>query len=217
MVEDAPSLFDRRQARRMARHRRQLGYVYAAAGIALAILAVIFAFALGSAQGTEWRLAARWTARVSFLLFVVLFVCAAIAPVSEDHRTDGKLRTALRAFAGSHLVHLVALSLYLLHGGSTGLVTIIGGSLGYGVILALLLATSVSTGDILGKRRRLLIGAGLWYLWLMFAATYAGRFARGEGTAFHAAALVVLAGLALFWLVRRWPRHHPGTVERMPE
>jgi hypothetical protein len=208
LTAETETLFDRRLARREARHRRRLGYLYAAAGGILAIVAVIFGLSVGMSSGQEWQLSARWSARVSLHLFAVLFIIASLEGLyRQTIPSTGRFRTALRAFAGSHLIHLVAFILYFATTSEPArLITVLGGSLGYVALFVLLVCTSMTVGELLGnRRRRWLMTACLWYLWLVFAATYATRLVEGQGSLFSGYAILILLGLAAFWLFR-WQR-----------
>lgn len=200
----AETLFDRRNARRDARHRRQLGYVYAAAGSVAAIVAVIFGIALGVSFVDEWQLAARWTARVSLHLFAVLFVLGAIEQIYRIGASTEMFRIALRAFAGSHAIYAVALAVYASSTYSPpGAALIIAGTLGFIALLVLLVCTSMTIGALLGDDlRRGAMTASLWYLWALFAGAYANRLVDGQSVLFSSYALLLCLAVASVWLIQ---------------
>jgi DMSO/TMAO reductase YedYZ heme-binding membrane subunit len=161
--------------------RRHSGLL-AIAGIAIAVL-IIAAAVVSTGPGLEgWRNATHLTARLSALLFLVVFVSGALARLAPGAAT----RTLLRerrgvglGFAGAHFVHLGAVVTYLSMGGSMPpiFVPVLGG-FGY-VLIALMAMTSNDWSvRVLGRNWKRLHMFGVSFLWLAFAFNYAGPLAR---------------------------------------
>jgi methionine sulfoxide reductase heme-binding subunit len=125
-------------------------------------------------------LAARYTARFSFLWFLMLFVSRPLATLWPRPITQWMLsrqRHLGLSFALAHFVHLGALVEYLrVSGEPANPVTVIFGGLGY-VVLAVMVATSNDASvHLLGANWRRLQRFGMYYLLFVFVATYLRRF-----------------------------------------
>ena len=129
-----------------------------------------------------WQLAARYTARTSFLLFLWPYLASSLARLWPN----GVTRTVLRerrgfglAFAGAHGVHFAALVMFFQVSGETpSPVTLALGGFGY-VLVALMAATSNNASvRLLGRNWPRLHTFALHYVWFIFVATYAGRIAK---------------------------------------
>lgn len=157
-----------------------------AASAALVLLAVLQGEGTGE-QG--WLLAARYTARVSALWFLVVF---AVSPLSRRLHTalmHGLLRERRGlglAFCAAHSVHLGAIAGVLRFGGERDPLTLAGGGLAY-LLMFVMAATSndAAVRTLGGARWRLLHAIGLYYLWLIFFQTYAGSVIGEAPTASH--------------------------------
>lgn len=77
-----------------------------------------------------WLFAARYTARFSFHLFLILFAVERIFAWS-----DAAQRAGIVAFGTAHYVHLIALGIYNLH---VGIMPELGGLIGGGIFYATL-------------------------------------------------------------------------------
>jgi methionine sulfoxide reductase heme-binding subunit len=183
---------------------------WCAAGVA-GMVAVLLGVAGTDEDGL--RLVIRATARTSAVLFVLAFTASAARRRWPSRATRWLLenrRYVGVSFGVSHMAHLLAI--LALAGWSlreffvrAGPVAGILGGLGY-VVLAALLATSFdTTAAWLGPRRwQRLHRAGVWYLWFIFAATFAPATARSPllyGT--FTALLAVAAALRLAPTPRR--------------
>jgi len=125
-------------------------------------------------------LAARYTARFSFLWFLMVYVSrplATLRPMPITRWMLSRQRHLGLTFALAHFVHLGALVEYLrVSGGPANPVTVIFGGFGYAV-LALMVATSNDASvRLLGANWKRLQRFGLNYLLFVFVATYLRRF-----------------------------------------
>jgi hypothetical protein len=146
-----------------------------------------------------WQASTRFTARISLLLFILLFINRLKKLISfrEENWLFG-------AFAVSHLIHLFFLLYYnSLKGGLQVNVRMLGGCIGYGLaVLTPLVSmlTSVSQRSI-EHLRRLTIGV----LWLIFFLTYLPRVAKRDFPAGGTrqefiTGLAIVAGLGIWQL-----------------
>ncbi|MFT4572497.1 MAG: sulfoxide reductase heme-binding subunit YedZ [Hyphomicrobiaceae bacterium] len=121
----------------------------------------------------------RHTARFSFSIFIVAFFASSLAKLAPASFTRALVRNRRclgLAFALAHFIHLGAIIGYF-----TFLATvpdaaaIVGGGLGY-VFVALLALTSTNAWmNRLGRNWKRLHTVGVYYIWIIFAQTYAGR------------------------------------------
>lgn len=129
------------------------------------------------------RLGIRLTARISLVLFSIAFITSSLRYTLKNKFAFWmKNRRAVGlSFAFSHLIHgilfatlyIVDPTLFLQVAQPT---TIIFGGLGYVFILAMTLTSNNYSIQKLGIQRwRLLHSIGMYYLWFIFFASYAGR------------------------------------------
>jgi len=162
----------------------QRRYTTALALSGLALGALIAGWTLWiHGQGSEgWQLAARYTARTSFLLFLWPYLASSVAKLWPNAATRALLRERRGlglAFAGAHGVHLVALLTFIqVSGQPSSPVTVALGGFGF-VLVALMAATSNDASvRLLGRNWPRLHALSLHYVWFIFVATYAGRVAK---------------------------------------
>jgi hypothetical protein len=126
----------------------------------------------------------RTTAQTSFLLFFLAFTASSLYRLRPSRATRWALRNRRYlgvGFAASHFLHLgalVALGLAFPEPFRSELnaVTLVGGGLAYGFILAMALTSSDRAQARLGRRRwRQLHLIGSWYIWILFAQSYLPR------------------------------------------
>jgi DMSO/TMAO reductase YedYZ heme-binding membrane subunit len=157
-----------------------------------------------TAYGTNaegWQMAARYTARTSFVLFLVVYLAQPITrlipaavPIKRERRGLGL------AFAGAHFIHLIALTVALsLLGDPPKLVTVTLGGFAFVVIAAMAATSNDDAVRSLGANWRRLHTFGLHYVWFIFVATYAGRVASNPNMPEY----VVLIGAAIAALLLR--------------
>lgn len=163
---------------------------YFVAGTSLVAVCVIGTSLAITGPGAEgWLLAARYTARWSFAVFLVAF----LGPVVARSFGESHARTAILAFGAVHGIHLGALGTYrVVAGEPPGLDALAVGGLAYGLIAVLVGA------ELAGKSGRVLRAVGLYYAWFVFVLTYATRLGTADlhwvgvtGVAVGAAAILV--------------------------
>ncbi len=139
------------------------GYVAAlwlATGAVLGGCGIVAAVAT-QAELNQWVVATRWTARLSLILFAAAYVMP----------DPSRVRAIGLAFAGAHFVHAFTFIVYLSSYPVTrGLVSTIGGTLGY-VVLAAMTYSSIRP-KVWGVTVR---KWGMPYLWVVFSFSYLGR------------------------------------------
>src|SRR5258706_6962627 len=148
-----------------------------------ALESALFAAALAAFGSDEAGLRAlvRFTVRVSFLVFIVVYAAAPLRRLvpSPATRWIARNRRYLGvSFAWAHGLHAFAIALLVLLLGDafeTNTATVVGGGLGY-LFVAGMAATSFDrSARWLGPRRwALLHRAGLQWLWFIFALNWTG-------------------------------------------
>jgi hypothetical protein len=135
------------------------GAALSLASVALAVL--VFGTTVAGAQA-----AARWSARVSFLLFAAAFAGPSwdrLFPSRSARTLSAQEWPLTLAFAGSHFVHLAALLVYVaLSARELDPVRLAGGMLGY-ALLVLVLFRPATRAWVFS------------YLWFIFLMTYLPR------------------------------------------
>lgn len=153
-----------------------------------------------------WRLAARWTARVGFPVFLIAYSASALARlwpelftgVARDRRWWGL------GFAASHTVHLLALVMFLRVSGETRPMPVLlfaGGA--YAIMFAMALTSTPAAMRALGRNWQRLHAVGIHWLWVVFFASYLGRTMKPE-SAMAGRMGVTLALTALLLRVAAW-------------
>lgn len=169
----------------------------AAAILALAMIAV--GFATGGDASERWQLAARYTARAAFLLFLPVYAASSWNRLwpSDASRWALRRRRALGlAFATAHAIHLGALTTFqVVENERPDAVTLIGGGGAFVAMFALVATSNDAAVRRLGRSWRRLHQVGVHWLWFIFAFSYFGRVAAGQlrFVPLFAAALAVLA------------------------
>lgn len=154
----------------------------AIAGVAAGAIALVVPLVANGTDAWGWQMAARYTARLSFFLFLIVYM---ISPLTRVVTDIPLLQTARRerrglglAFAGAHFVHLGALiTAIALSDKPPALLTVIFGGFGYVLIAAMALTSNDAAVRRLGVNWRRLHTFGLHYVWFIFAITYARRIA----------------------------------------
>ena len=206
-------------ARSGARSRRPASPVVAfcAAAALGATLAALYGHATASAPDERWRLAARYTARFSFSIFLPVFVASAwnrLAPGRVSRFLVRRRRALGLAFATAHTVHLGALVAYnVVAGTRPDVATLVGGGGAYLVMFAMAATSNDASVRLLGRNWLRLHALGVYWLWFVFAFSYAGR-SFGGNLAFaplFAAAVGALA-LRIAAARSRRPRREPSAL-----
>ncbi len=179
--------------------------------LALGIVAGFGALLLGLQYGKDtlesWQLAARWTARVGFPIFIVTYAASSLGrlwPNALTRRLWRDRRWWGLGFAACHTVHLYALYIYTVmagHGVSTQ--TLIGGGGAYAVMYFMALTSNDKAMRALGKNWKRLHTLGIHWLWFIFTFSYFGRIAEGRELPWAAIAFA-LALSALGLRIAAW-------------
>lgn len=153
---------------------------------ATASVAVIaFGLAMGEDRAGAWLLAARYTARVAFPVFLAVFVAGPwqrLAPGPLPRWLVRNRRALGLAFATMFTLHLLCLATYSVVGGKwPDPVTLTVGGLAFVALYALALTSTDAAVRRLGPVRwRRVHVAGLYLLWFVYTVTYVGRVARSR-------------------------------------
>lgn len=172
-------------------------------GFAVALLALAAGLQLGGDTLEQWQRAARWTARVGFLVFLATYLASSLysvypAPWSRALARDRRWWGL--GFAASHTVHLVALIMALrLDPEPRTLASLIPGSIAYVFIAMMALTSSKAAMRLLGRNWKRLHTTGIHVIWLTFSLAYAKRIPLPETRAIG----VVMTALALTALMIR--------------
>jgi methionine sulfoxide reductase heme-binding subunit len=193
-------------ARPAVRASSAIGFALCSA-VAAAATGVILASLAAFPEANEgWLHAARYTARLSFLVFLPVFLARPLHQLSPSAATRWAVRNRRYlglAFATAHFVHLFALTRFnVVTDQVPDTVTLIGGGGAYVFLTAMTLTSNAAAVRTLGPRNwKRLHTVGIFWLWGVFTFSYFGRVA--EGMLFFIPFLAAaLAGLALRLYVR---------------
>ena len=149
-------------------------------GLALGGAVIAASINAFGAEAQGWQLAARYTARTSFALFLLVYLTAPLALLIPSSSAIKRERRGLGlAFAGAHFMHLGALITYLqVSGHPPALLTVTFGGIGYALIALMALTSNDASVRTLGPANwRRLHTFGLHYTWFIFVVTYVRRIA----------------------------------------
>lgn len=202
-MEDAPTV--RAYPLWLAWANRPARAVVCSLAISLGVL--LGTLALNGTAALGWRMAARHTAQVAFLLFLAAFLASSIArlwPGPLSRALLARRRALGLAFATAQLVHGSTILLYARHAREVLApdFNFVGGAVGFLLVLAMTVTSNDAAQQRLGPRAwRALHQTGQFYLFGIFAVTYAGRVARNPawwpGLALLVAALAIRVAAAL--------------------
>lgn len=154
----------------------------------LGLIAGLGALYLGLQAGQDplerWQIAARWTARAGFPIFIVTYAASSLGrlwprgltrEIWRDRRWWGL------GFAACHTVHLYALVRHLEYSGETLPVPVlIGGGGAYVVMYLMVLTSNAAAMRVLGRNWKRLHSLGIHWLWFVFALSYFARVIEGR-------------------------------------
>jgi methionine sulfoxide reductase heme-binding subunit len=151
--------------------------------ILLGGLLALFAIWVGHAWGVDAvdqaQLAARYTARVAFPLFLVAYSASSLLALWPGEATRAILRTRRQwglSFALAHFIHLWALiSFYVISAREVSALTVLGGGLAYVMIVIMALTSNTWSVRRLGRWWQRLHSFGIHWIWFIFTFTYFGR------------------------------------------
>ena len=151
------------------------------------VLNIILIVWLGFAENSNENLMlwARHTARISFAYFLLSFSASSLHYFFSNTLTKfirHQRRYIGLSFALAHTIHLVALtSFFIVMEENPGIVTLIGGGLGYVLVYAMALTSNDNAVKKLGlKRWKKIHWFGANYIAVIFAFTYVGKLLDGQ-------------------------------------
>lgn len=141
--------------------------------------AVTLAMAIGSDVVDQAHMAARWTARVGFPIFILTYSASSLARLWPNEATKALLRHRRQwglGFAFAHTVHLAALATFLIMiGEPPKAATLIGGGGAYLLLYAMALTSNGASMRAMGVWWKRLHIVGVHWLWFVFTFSYFGR------------------------------------------
>lgn len=181
---------------------------------AASIVAIGAGLALGDDAAEAWQLAARYTARLAFPIFLVVFVASAWQRLSPGPvprwlvRHRRALGLAFATVFAFHLMSLVTRSIVIREWPEPPTLVVGGGAF---VALFAMVATSndAAVRRLGAVRWRRLHTVGLYWLWFVFTFTYVGRLSQARDF-FAVFALACVAALVIRIVGRR--RRHPARL-----
>jgi DMSO/TMAO reductase YedYZ heme-binding membrane subunit len=161
----------------------------------VAVAIVALPLAIGGWNADALQLAARYTARFAFLVFLPVYVASSLHRLSPSPRTRSLMRARRSlglVFAAAHGVHLAALTAYQIVAAQVpDPPTLVVGGGAFGMMFAMAATSTDAAVRRLGRHWRRLHRIGIHWLWLVFTFSYIGRVADGR------LAFVPLLALAL--------------------
>ena len=153
-------------------------------GLVIGFAAVVSGLLAGLDQVEQWRLAARWTARVGFPFLVLAYVARPLTQIWPSKAAKGLLLRRKYfglGFAAAHTIHLFALiTFFVVSGEQVDAIAVIGGGWGYLLMFAMALTSNRTAMKAMGKWWKRLHWTGIHTLWTIFLVTYAGRLEAPE-------------------------------------
>lgn len=154
-----------------------------ASPLALSALVSLGAVTLAKAWGNDAidqaLLAARWTARVGFPIFILTYSASSLTRLWPNSITKAVLRYRRQwglGFALAHSIHLASLVASLeISGVPPKLPTLLGGGAGYVLLYAMALTSHDASMRAMGVWWKRLHTAGIHWLWFIFTVSYFGR------------------------------------------
>jgi hypothetical protein len=174
-------------------------------GALTGLAAVGTAIIVAGTDAAGAQLAARWTARLAFIWFMLAWSASVVqARWPGGWRMDWlrRRRGLGLAFAAVHGIHLAALAVAMqLSGRALDIPHLLGGGVAYLFVLAMAATSNDRAVRVLGSTNwRRLHTAGGWFLATIFALTYMGKL--GARPLFSALALTWLGGVVALKLAK---------------
>lgn len=149
-----------------------------------AVLAVVVGLAWGEGIEEQWRLAARYTARVGLPLFLLTYSVSSLVRLWPTDLWKSVLRRRRQwglGFALAHTIHLGALIMaFYVVGAWPNPVTLAGGGGAYVLLFAMALTSNDASQRGLGVWWKRLHRIGIHWLWFVYATSYFGRMFEPE-------------------------------------
>ncbi len=178
-------------------------------GLFAALLAVAAGLVSGADAAERAGLAARWTARAALPLFLIVFLASTLMrrwPAGITRALRKRRRQWGLGFALAHTIHLAALAVnVIVYAPGRTWQSLIGGGLAYVMIFVMAFTSTDGWQRQLGRWWRRLHTAGIYYIWFIFTASYAGR-AFGDGPEKRVVGLLFGTILIAAPIGRLWPR-----------
>lgn len=176
-------------------------------GLAVGVAALLVGLQVGANHTEGWQLAARWTARVGFPLFLITYSASALLRLSPGDLTKALVRDRRwwgLGFALCHTVHLYALTTYnMLLDHIPSLTTLLGGGGAYAILYVMAFTSNDAAVRKLRANWKRIHSLGIHWLWFVFAFSYFGRVMSGREMPYSAIALA-LAIMALGLRIAAW-------------
>ncbi len=179
----------------------------------LSVKVLMIAALLGDDFADQLLLAARYTARASFAMFLVTYSATSLLrlwPIAATKLLVRNRRQWGLGFALVHTVHLGALSAYNIQVlNMPGAQTLLGGGLAYGLMFVMALTSNDGSRKALGRWWKRIHSVGIHWIWFIFTFSYFGRL-FDPGRAAQGAVLfpLCLAALGLrLWVFLRQRQH----------
>lgn len=154
-------------------------------GLFVSLAAVFAGLHYGSSNSEGWQLAARWTARVGFPIFILTYSASSLGRLWHHPLTRSVWRDRRwwgLGFAVAHTVHLFALITFNREANhQTSVTTLVGGGFGYVLLYAMVLTSDDAAMRALGKNWKRLHTLGIHWLWVVFFVSYLGRVFEPKG------------------------------------
>jgi DMSO/TMAO reductase YedYZ heme-binding membrane subunit len=178
-----------------------------AAVLAANTAVLAYSFGQWGADSEGWLHAARYTARLSFLIFLAPFLASSLVywfPSPATRWMRAKRRYLGLSFAFAHFIHLGALIGYSILAGQTpNIITLLGGGGAYVMIALMALTSNDWSVRTLGpKAWGWLHWLGLYDIWFVFTFSYFGRVTK-EAPQEPRIIYITLFGLAVAALLMR--------------
>jgi methionine sulfoxide reductase heme-binding subunit len=145
----------------------------------LAIAGVIAGFMLGDDYSEHWLLAARYTARASFTVFLIVYSASSLLRLWPSATTKSLVRYRRQwglGFALAHTIHLAALAYYnIIILNMPGLQALLGGGLAYGLMFVMAATSNSASMRMMGRWWKRVHTAGIHWIWFIFTFSYFGR------------------------------------------
>jgi methionine sulfoxide reductase heme-binding subunit len=179
-------------------------------GLLAGLGAIAVAFLAGGSDADVALHAARWTARAALPLFLMVYLASSLLRLWPSETSRALVRRRRQwglGFALAHTIHLAALAInVLIFGPSREPETLIGGGLAYMLIFLMALTSNDWSMKKLGRNWKRLHIAGIHYIWLIFAISYASRLGDQEKFMTGAVFTPILLGALVLRLYARFGR-----------
>jgi methionine sulfoxide reductase heme-binding subunit len=145
----------------------------------LSLASVAVGWSFGGNPADDAMFAARYTARVSFPLFILVYVAAPMQRLRPSDFWRSIVRRRRQwglGFALAHTIHLIALAYRSIEFlGMPALQSLLGGGLAYALMFAMAATSNDASMRALGIWWKRLHRAGLHWIWFIFAFSYLKR------------------------------------------